>query len=100
MGHGLKTRRHDAVAGGVLSGGILSRGGHAVPLAASPLLEDRARQRGRMAKHDRVAMCLLGKGLESALPARQALRIACNRRRLKLALFLLIAWWVGGRFLA
>ena len=54
---------------------------------------------GRQAVHDRVAMCLLRKDLESALPARREERIARNRRRLKLAVAMLVLWWVTGRWL-
>ena len=60
---------------------------------------DRDQQRGRFASHDRVAMCLLRKDFESALPVRREISIARNRLRLKLVFILCGLWWLAGRFL-
>lgn len=60
---------------------------------------DRGLQQGRYATHDRVAMCLLRKDLDSFLPVRRENRIARNRRRLKFVFGLCILWWLAGRFL-
>ncbi len=68
-------------------------------LAAFGAVAGRDRQPGRFATHDRVAMCLLRKDLESALPVRRELRITRNRRRLKLVAGLCVLWWLAGRFL-
>lgn len=62
-------------------------------------LSDRDQQRGRFAAHDRIAMCLLRKDIESALPARREISITRNRRRLKVIFILCILWWIAGRFL-
>jgi len=60
---------------------------------------DRGLQQGRYATHDRVAMCLLRKDIESFIPVRRENRIARNRRRLKFVFGLCILWWLAGRFL-
>jgi len=60
---------------------------------------DRDQQQGRFAVHDRVAMCLLRRDLDSVMPVRREVQIARNRRRLKVVFALVIIWWLGGRFL-
>lgn len=60
---------------------------------------DRGLPQGRYATHDRVAMCLLRKDIESFLPVRRETRIARNRRRLKILFSLCVLWWLAGRFL-
>lgn len=56
-------------------------------------------QQGRKADHDRVAMCLLRRDVESVMPVRREIRIARNRRRLKVVAVLMVLWWLTGRFL-
>ena len=60
---------------------------------------DRDQQHGRFARHDRVAMCLLRRDMESVMPVRREARIARNRRRLKWVAFLVVLWWLAGRYL-
>jgi hypothetical protein len=60
---------------------------------------DREQQQGRFARHDRVAMCLLRRDMDSIMPVRREVRIARNRRRLKVTAFLFLLWWLIGRFL-
>lgn len=67
-------------------------------LTAFDVHSDRDQQRGRFASHDRVAMCLLRKDFESAMPVRREMLVARNRRRLKLLFGLILVWWLWGRY--
>jgi hypothetical protein len=77
----------------------LSRGRLLGNLVGFDVRSDRDQQQGRFASHDRVAMCLLRRDLDSVMPVRREVCIARNRRRLKLAFALVVLWWLGGRFL-
>ncbi len=77
----------------------LSRGRLLNHLAGFDVRSDRDQQHGRFARHDRVAMCLLRRDMDSVMPIRREVRIARNRRRLKLAFALTLLWWLGGRLL-
>lgn len=77
----------------------LKRGRLLRQLTGSDGQADRDQQHGRFARHDRVAMCLLRRDMESVMPVRREARIARNRRRLKWVAFLIVLWWLAGRFL-
>ncbi len=69
---------------------------HLVSFDVRPVCDQ---QRGRFASHDRVAMCLLRRDMDSVMPVRREVWIARNRRRLKCVSALVVLWWLGGRFL-
>ncbi len=77
----------------------LSRGRLLSHLAGFDVRSDCDQQRGRFASHDRVAMCLLRRDMDSVMPVRREVQIARNRRRLKWVFALVIFWWLGGRFM-
>ena len=68
-------------------------------LAGFGVQPERDQQQGRFARHDRVAMCLLRRDMDAIMPVRREVRIARNRRRLKLAAVAVMLWWLAGRFL-
>ncbi len=69
---------------------------HVVSFGVQP---ERDQQQGRFARHDRVAMCLLRRDMDTIMPVRREMIIARNRRRLKWAFALSVIWWLSGRFL-
>jgi len=63
------------------------------------MLGDATRNRGRLAQSDQVATCLLRRNYASAMPVRREMRVARNRRRLKVLFVAVAAWWTVGRLL-
>lgn len=68
-------------------------------LASLHISSDRHQQAGRFARHDRVAMCLLRKDIETFMPIRREVRIARNRRMLRWVFLFCVVWWLAGRWL-
>jgi hypothetical protein len=65
----------------------------------SDMLSDANWKRGRLAKSDHVASCLLRRNYASAMPVRREVRIGRNQRRLKLLFATVALWWIAGRLL-
>ena len=68
-------------------------------VSRAEILADSKQRRGRFAQSDQVATCLLRRNYASALPVRREMRVARNRRRLKLAFVIVCTWWGIGRLL-
>jgi len=68
-------------------------------VSRAEILADGKRRRGRFAQSDQVATCLLRRNYASAMPVRREMRVARNRRRLKLVFIAVGAWWAIGRLM-
>jgi hypothetical protein len=53
-------------------------------------------RRGRIARSDQVASCLLMREYAGAMPVRREVMVARNRRRLKIVFGLVLVWWGVG----
>lgn len=65
--------------------------------SASELHGEEERRRGRKARSDEVATCLLRRDLPAAVSVRREDRAARNRRRVVMVFLLMVGWWVAGR---